>query len=226
MADLAGAVREGLLGFCADVGLVVMRQMLDTEMTERVGPKHARLAQRSANWHGTTTGPVVLGGRELSVERPRGRTVDGREIELDSWAVFSSRDLLTQLTVERMLAGVATRRHADIDPSLGPSWKPVGEALAGWLRRGRPRCECTTVFTRVRAPHRKLTSGGVSQIVRAATVRAGLPAVHAHRLRHTAATEMLRAGASLPEVGQVLRHASGSARVTAPSTTTTNAPRS
>lgn len=84
----------------------------------------------------------------------------------------------------------------------------VGEALAGWLRRGRPRCEATTVFTSVQAPHRPLTSGGVSAIVRAACGRAGLPAVNAHRLRHTAATAMLRAGASLPEVGQVLRHAS------------------
>ena len=104
LADLAGAVKEGLLGFCADVGLVVMRQMLDAEMTDRVGAKHAKLAGRTANWHGTTTGPVVLGGREISVERPRGRTVDGAEVELDSWAVFSSRDLLNQLTVERMLA--------------------------------------------------------------------------------------------------------------------------
>lgn len=70
LADLADAVREGLLGFCADVGLVVMRQMLDSEMTERVGPKHAKLPGRAANWHGTTIGPVVLGGREVSVERP------------------------------------------------------------------------------------------------------------------------------------------------------------
>lgn len=84
----------------------------------------------------------------------------------------------------------------------------VGEALAGWLHRGRPRCDATTVFTRVRAPHQRLTSGAVSHIVRAACGRAGLPTVHAHRLRHSAATEMLRAGASLSEVGQVLRHAS------------------
>lgn len=84
----------------------------------------------------------------------------------------------------------------------------VGEALAGWLRRGRPRCETSTVFTTIRAPHRRLTSGGVSHIVRAACARAGLPELHAHRLRHTAATEMLRDGASLAEVRQVLRHAS------------------
>jgi integrase/recombinase XerD len=84
----------------------------------------------------------------------------------------------------------------------------VGEALAGWLTRGRPRCECAFVFTRVRAPLEQLSPGGVSAIVQHACRRAGLPVVGAHRLRHTAATEMLRAGGSLTEVGQVLRHRS------------------
>ena len=84
----------------------------------------------------------------------------------------------------------------------------VGEAIAGWLRRGRPRCAAREVFTRVRAPHRRLSPGGVSAIVRAASQRAGIPEVSAHRLRHTAATEMLRAGAGLAEIGQVLRHRS------------------
>ncbi|MGH8325721.1 MAG: site-specific integrase [Steroidobacteraceae bacterium] len=84
----------------------------------------------------------------------------------------------------------------------------VGEALAGWLTRGRPRCECVFVFTRVRAPLGGLSSGGISAIVQHACKRAGLPVVGAHRLRHTAATEMLRAGGSLSEVGQVLRHRS------------------
>ena len=82
----------------------------------------------------------------------------------------------------------------------------VGEAIAGWLQRGRPRCTAREVFTRVRAPHQRLTPGGVSAIVRAACVRAGVAEVNAHRLRHTAATEMLRAGAGLDEIGQVLRH--------------------
>jgi integrase len=82
----------------------------------------------------------------------------------------------------------------------------VGEALASWLERGRPRRGSVFVFTRLRAPYVALSSGAVSQLVRRASVRAGLPAVGAHRLRHTAATEMLRAGGSLTEVGQVLRH--------------------
>lgn len=87
----------------------------------------------------------------------------------------------------------------------------VGEAIAAWLRRGRPRCtarEVREVFTRVRAPHRGLSSTGISAIVRAACNRAGVPEVGAHRLRHSAATEMLHAGAGLVEIGQVLRHRS------------------
>lgn len=84
----------------------------------------------------------------------------------------------------------------------------VGETLAAWLTRGRPRCESVFAFTRLRAPHSGLSAGAVSQIVRRACQRAGLPVVCAHRLRHTAATEMLRTGADLAEVGQVLRHRS------------------
>ncbi len=84
----------------------------------------------------------------------------------------------------------------------------VGEAIAGWLARGRPRCDSLFVFTRLRAPHGGISATAVSQIVRRACQRAGLPMVSAHRLRHTAATEMLRAGGSLTEVGQVLRHRS------------------
>jgi integrase/recombinase XerD len=63
-----------------------------------------------------------------------------------------------------------------------------------------------TVFVRVRAPHTGLSSGGITYVVEAAARRAGLGQLHAHRLRHTAASEMLGAGATLPEVGQVLRH--------------------
>ena len=85
----------------------------------------------------------------------------------------------------------------------------VGEALAGYLRRGRPRsAQGRCVFVRVKAPHRALSPGGITNVVIAAGGRAGLGPIAAHRLRHTAATELLRAGATLPEVGQVLRHRS------------------
>jgi integrase/recombinase XerD len=81
----------------------------------------------------------------------------------------------------------------------------VGEAIVSYLRR-RPRSECRALFLRVVAPAGAIQSSAVSGIVRAACRRAGLPSVGPHALRHTAATEMLRKGASLGEIGQVLRH--------------------
>jgi integrase len=82
----------------------------------------------------------------------------------------------------------------------------VGEAIVAWLCRGRPSCQSQSVFVRLRAPHRALTSGGVSAMVWHACERAGLDRAGAHRLRHSAATGMLAAGGSLDEIGQVLRH--------------------
>jgi len=81
----------------------------------------------------------------------------------------------------------------------------VGEALVSYLRR-RPCCEARALFLRVTAPRVGMDRCTVAWVVRAACDRAGLPRVGAHRLRHTAATQMLRAGASLAEIGQVLRH--------------------
>jgi len=83
----------------------------------------------------------------------------------------------------------------------------IGEAIAAYLQRDRPPTAIgRTVFVRIDPPHSALTTGAVTQIVERAARRCGLGRVHAHRLRHTAATAMLRAGASLPEIGQLLRH--------------------
>ncbi len=83
----------------------------------------------------------------------------------------------------------------------------VGARLAQYLRHARPADALgRTVFVRHFAPYHALGSSRVSGIVADAARRAGLGRVHAHRLRHTAATELLRAGASLPEIGQLLRH--------------------
>jgi integrase/recombinase XerD len=84
----------------------------------------------------------------------------------------------------------------------------VGEALAGYLRRGRPRDACRHVFLRVHAPTAGLSASGVSNVVRAACRRAGLPVVGAHRLRRTRACATLHRGGSLAEIGQLLRQRS------------------
>ena len=120
MADVAAAMREGLLAFSTAAGLVVMQQMLTEELASIVGEKHAKLPDRVGNFHGTTTGQVVLGSQKITVTRPRGRYVDGGEVELATWECFASEDLLRQIVVERMLAGVATRRHVDVSEPVGP----------------------------------------------------------------------------------------------------------
>lgn len=83
----------------------------------------------------------------------------------------------------------------------------VGEAVVAYLRQGRPASAVDrTVFVRFKAPYCALSAGAVRHIVAAAACRAGLGRIGAHRLRHTAATQTLRAGAPLSEVGQLLRH--------------------
>lgn len=130
--------------------------------------------------------------------------------------------ILTALTRLGLRAGeVAALRLDDIDWRAGeivvqgkgnrterlPLPADVGEAMAAYLRHGRPaNAQERTVFVRVRAPLRPLTPSGITLLVAAAARRAGLGQIYAHRLRHTVATQLLRAGASLPEIGQLLRH--------------------
>ena len=105
-------------------GMAVMQAMFEAEITEVAGPKGKHDPDRVAVRHGTGRGSVTLGGRRVSVDRPRARTVDGHEVPLSSYAHFAAEDLLTQVVMERMLAGVATRRHAR-------TAEPVGEQVGG-----------------------------------------------------------------------------------------------
>jgi integrase/recombinase XerD len=82
----------------------------------------------------------------------------------------------------------------------------VGAAIVAYLQGARPRTSCREVFLCDRAPHRPMSRGAVTNVAARAARKAGLGTVHAHRLRHSAATAMLDAGGSLAEIGQVLRH--------------------
>jgi len=103
-------------------------------------------------------------------------------------------------------AGQIVVRGKGHTEELLPLPADVGKVIAVYLRRDRPRRSEREVFLRVCAPLRGLSPDGVSEVVRAASERAELGSFGAHRLRHTAGTEMLRGGASLTEVAQVLRH--------------------
>jgi site-specific recombinase XerD len=84
----------------------------------------------------------------------------------------------------------------------------VGEALVSYLRDGRPRSASREVFVAARAPLQALSSAAVTAVVRYACDRAGLERVGAHRLRHTVATDLLRAGTPLAQIAPILRHTS------------------
>lgn len=169
--------------------------------------------------------PSVAGWRLSGLPKrlERGQ-VDALLESCDRSTVIGLRDvaILTVLSRLGLRAGeVAGLSLEDIDWRAGelvvrgkgarserlPLPHDVGEAIVGYLRDGRPAtAQDRAVFVRVRAPHHRLSSGGVTFVVAAAARRAGVGRVHAHRLRHTVASEMLRCGATLPEVGQVLRH--------------------
>jgi integrase/recombinase XerD len=150
--------------------------------------------------------------------------VDALLASCDTSTVIGFRDLAILTVLARLglrAAEVAGLSLEDVDWRAGelvvrgkgarserlPLPHDVGAAIVGYLRHGRPgSAQDRAVFVRIRAPHCRLSPGGVTYVVEAAALRAGLGRIHAHRLRHTAASEMLRAGATLPEVGQVLRH--------------------
>jgi len=107
LGELVGAAREGLLALSVGVGLGVLAELMEEEVEEVVGPKGRHDADRVAVRHGHEGGAVTLGGRTVSVERPRVRSADGRaELPLQTYAHFADRDPLTALVLERMLAGV------------------------------------------------------------------------------------------------------------------------
>jgi integrase/recombinase XerD len=84
----------------------------------------------------------------------------------------------------------------------------VGEAIAAYLRRGRPQTSRREVFLQARAPYAPIAAGTVASTVRRACRRAGIAEVGSHRLRHTAACEMVGVNVPLLRIGQVLRHQS------------------
>jgi len=123
LADIVGVAREGLLAMSVATGMAVMQAMFAAEVTSVAGVKGKHDPDRTAVRHGAEKGSVTLGGRRVAVSRPRARTLDGHEVPLASYAHFAADDLLSQVVLERMLAGVATRRHARVA-------EPVGEQIA------------------------------------------------------------------------------------------------
>jgi putative transposase len=120
LGDLAGAAKEGLLALSVGVGLGVMHELMEAEVTEVCGPKGKHDPGRSATRWSAERGSVTLGGRRVSVGRPRMRTPDGRrEVPLETYSHFADRDPLTKVVLERIMAGTSARSYERAGEPVG-----------------------------------------------------------------------------------------------------------
>jgi transposase-like protein len=131
LGELVGAAREGLLALSVGVGLGVLSELMEEELTEVVGPKGRHDPQRTAVRHGHEPGEVTLGGRRVPVERPRARAADDSgEVELQVYRHFAARDLLERVVLERMLAGVSTRRYQGTNEPVGQEAEAIERSVS------------------------------------------------------------------------------------------------
>jgi putative transposase len=123
LGELVGATQEGLMALSVGVGLGVLAELMEEEVTEVVGPRGRHDPERGAVRHGHEAGEVTLGGRRVGIERPRVRAADGSgEVTLSVYRHFADRDPLSRIVLERMLAGVSCRRY-------GRTGEPIGEEV-------------------------------------------------------------------------------------------------
>jgi len=112
MNEIAADMREGLLALALGAGLQVMAQLMEADVSAVCGPRGKHDPKRAATRHGTEAGSVTLGGRRVPVARPRVRATDGSgELPVPAYEVFNGTELLGRMAMERMLAGVSTRRY-------------------------------------------------------------------------------------------------------------------
>jgi putative transposase len=120
LGELVGAAREGLLALSVGVGLGVVHELMEAEVDEVVGPKGKWNPDRTAKRHGHEDGSMTLGGRRVAVRRPRMRTADDEhELPVSTYGYFADRDPLTRAVMDRMLAGVSTRKFAVVGEPVG-----------------------------------------------------------------------------------------------------------
>ena len=124
MGEIAEDMREGLLALAVGAGLQVMQTLMEADVTAVCGPRGRHNAERVAVRHGRERGSVGLGGRRVPVTRPRVRAADGSgELPVPAYELFTGTEVLGRMAMERMLAGLSTRRYP-------VGLEPVGEQLA------------------------------------------------------------------------------------------------
>ncbi|MGI8679559.1 MAG: tyrosine-type recombinase/integrase [Jatrophihabitans sp.] len=197
-----GVALRSFLQYCFVVGIV------DTDLSPSALPVSGR--RRSLLPKGLTPREVNLLLRACDRRRDTGRRDYAAMLLMMRLGLRASE--VAGLTLEDIdwRAGVITVRGKGSRTDRLPLPVDVGEAITAYLRRGRPSTPAREVFVRSMPPRIALTRAGVTGLVLAASRRAGIGDVRAHRLRHTAACQMLRSGVPPVQIGEVLRHRSAS----------------
>jgi putative transposase len=112
MAEIAENMQEGLLALAVGAGLQVMAALMEADVAALAGPRGQHDPVRTAVRHGRERGSVTLGGRRVPITRPRVRAADGSgELPIASYEMFTSTEILGKMAMEKMLAGLSTRRY-------------------------------------------------------------------------------------------------------------------
>ena len=109
---LAELMRQTLLDTVITSGTIQAIEMLRSQQEALCGPRYKQIADRKAHRHGSTPGSLILGGRRVTLPRPRVRSVDGRELELPVWTEWAREDPLEQRALQQMVLGVSTRGYS------------------------------------------------------------------------------------------------------------------
>ncbi|HEY5546927.1 MAG TPA: IS256 family transposase [Gemmatimonadaceae bacterium] len=134
LVDLLIDTKTELLELALRSGLRVFTTMLEEDRTAICGPRYAHEPDRAASRAGTTPSEVVLGGRKVTIQRPRVRTAAG-EVALPTFQTMAATDPLDRRVVEQMLVGVATRQYARSLEPLGPEVESRGTSKSAVSRR-------------------------------------------------------------------------------------------
>ena len=134
LVDLLVDTKTELLELALRSGLRVFSTMLEEDRTALCGPRYAHEPNRPASRAGTTPSEVVLGGRKVTIQRPRVRTAGG-EVALPTFQTMAATDPLDRRVVEQMLVGVATRQYARSLEPLSPEMESRGTSKSAVSRR-------------------------------------------------------------------------------------------
>ena len=129
-------VRAQLFSFVVGLGLDQLAEIFEEERTSLCGERYRHLGERSAVRAGHVPGSLPMGGRQVTIPRPRVRSADGkREIPLQSWEQFRAADPMSERTMEQMILGVSTRNHDRSLEDIPADLKTRGTSKSSVSRR-------------------------------------------------------------------------------------------